>query len=465
MARARRDTPRNAVRCDPAGRTGPLGDNPHRRVARRAWCPARCAIRCPAVTSATLSHPHAPETSAFLVRWAAALWGFVVFMPLGVNYLALFLLMITMLLQGPRMDRLRRVRNHPLLLPMLLYIAWTLVVLATQSAYYAETPSNLWHALRIVLTIALALALTREEASMALRGFLVAAVVSVLIIALGHTVGLPMWNIWEKLLVYGGNKAISNALLLALLAGSGVVLALRQAGRFRWIGLGMAAVALLCLLVSLPNRTSLLLLVLAVPATALHQWRQQRARIATAVVLTAIAASLFVTTVPPVRANLETGVGEVQQALNGEVARLSWNIRVQMIRHTTEMIAERPWMGWGIGGWNDQWRRRVPPMLSDLNMPHNDFLWNGSQAGLPGALIWLSIPLVALWTGWRRRDLTGRLGFIAALVLLVSALVNSAMRDAAIGLSLLWIGSVVVRLASDPDFVFEPEAMFRRARD
>ena len=213
--------------------------------------------------------------------------------------------------------------------------------------------------------------------------------------------------------------------------------------------------ALLCLLVWLPNRTSMLIIMLAVPAAALHQWRQQRLRIAMAVLATAVVSTLFVTTVPQVRQTMLTGLSQVEQGLRGEVTRESWNIRVQLIRHTTDMIAERPWMGWGIGAWNDQWRARVP-VLADINMPHNDFLWTGSQAGIPGALLWISIPLAACWIGWRRRDLTGRLAFVAALTMLCAALVNSAMRDGVIGLALLWIVGLYLRLANDPHYHFDP---------
>ncbi len=404
----------------------------------------------------------APEPRLALVRWAATLWSLVLFMPVGMSYLAFFLLIGAMLLQGPRRARLQRLRGHPLVLPMALYVVWILVVLATQSAYYAETPSNLWHAFRIVMTLLLAQALSRDEALTALRAFLLAAALAVVVIAVGHTFTLPPWLVWERLLVYGGNKSISSALMLAVLAGSCIVVAMQTSGNPRRFCIMAALVLLGCLLVSLPNRTSLLIFLMALPAAALHQWRRQHGRIAMALAATALAAGALFGGVPQVRNNLEEGVAEVEQALRGEAVMLSWNIRVQMIRHTGAMIAERPWMGWGMGAWNEQWRKRVPPAFAELNMPHNDFLWMGSQAGLPGALIWITIPLAAVWMGWRRRDLTGRLAFVAALAMLCSALVNSAMRDGVIGMNLLWLVGLYIRLANDPEYHFEPEALFAR---
>lgn len=400
--------------------------------------------------------PSPPEPRNLLVGGAAAFYGFAVFLPVGMAYLGFFLVMLAMLAQGPRRARLERLRGHPLLLPIGLYLGWTLLILATQGQWYAETPSNLVHGLRICATLLLAQMLTREEAVWALKGFVLSAALAAGVIAVGHTVGLPLNTVTEKLLVYGGNKAIGAALLLAVLAGSGIVLALHARGTQRWTGIAIALAALLCLLVSLPNRTSLLIIMLAVPAAALHQWRRERLRITTAVLATVVVSALFVTSVPQVRQNLQTGIAEIEQGLRGDVTRASWTLRVQMIRHTTDMIAEHPWRGWGIGAWNDQWRARVPS-LADINMPHNDFLWMGSQAGLPGALLWIGIPLAACWIGWRRRDLTGRLAFVAALAMLCAALVNSAMRDGVIGLALLWIVGLYLRMANDPHYHFDPQ--------
>jgi len=76
----------------------------------------------------------------------------------------------------------------------------------------------------------------------------------------------------------------------------------------------------------------------------------------------------------------------------------------------------------------------------------------GAQAGVPGALSWLVLMLAACRAGWRRQDVVGRLAFVAAVMLLLSALVNSATRDAVIGLSLLWVVGVYLRLAADPQF-------------
>ena len=157
---------------------------------------------------------------------------------------------------------------------------------------------------------------------------------------------------------------------------------------------------------------------------------------------------------PPVQQKFALGVRELEQAQAGAVSEGSWVVRFYMYRDTARMIIDRPFAGWGIGGWTEQWQLRGPKLLADYNMPHDDFLWMGSQAGLPGALSLLAIILTSVWLAWRRRDLAGRHAFAATLVLLIATSVNSALRDAQIGLALLWVAMVYLRLAQEPALPF-----------
>jgi O-antigen ligase len=125
-------------------------------------------------------------------------------------------------------------------------------------------------------------------------------------------------------------------------------------------------------------------------------------------------------------------------------------VRFYMYRDTARMVIDRPFAGWGIGGWTEQWHARGPALLANYNMPHNDFLWMGAQAGVPGALTLLAILLAGLWLAWRRADLAGRLGFVAMIAMTIATSVNSAMRDAQIGLGMLWMTFVYLRLAHEP---------------
>jgi O-antigen ligase len=120
-----------------------------------------------------------------------------------------------------------------------------------------------------------------------------------------------------------------------------------------------------------------------------------------------------------------------------------------MYRDTGLMIADRPLTGWGIGGWTEPVAQARPGLFADSNMPHNDFLWVGAQGGLPALLSLLVIMVAAVWQAWRRPDIAGRYALAATLIALIASSVNSAMRDAQIGLALLWIAMVYLRLAQE----------------
>ncbi|RZI96585.1 MAG: polymerase [Variovorax sp.] len=407
-----------------------------------------------------------------IVRPAAMFWGLAVFSPVGVNYLAAVLLLLCMVIAGVAGDwreRVARLRASPIFWPVVAYLAWTLVVLALRP-HYPQTGSNLWHGFRIGATMLMAMALTRDEALWALRGFLAMALASVAMVLLYRSVGFPMTELWRATLILVGNKSINNALLFTVLGASAAVYGLahlRNAhGQLGWQALAAFALTgatAVIVTLWLPSRTSLLAMLIAVVAACVHQWRKRLGVLAGVLLLAGVIVAALVWQAPSVQQKFELGLQEIEAAQAGAVSEGSWVVRFYMYRDTARMIIDQPLAGWGIGGWTEQWHLRGPKLLADYNMPHNDFLWMGAQAGLPGALLLLSILLVGLWHCWRRDDLAGRYGFAAMLVMLVATSVNSAMRDAQIGLSLLWVAMVYLRIALVPGAVWQDVVPRRNA--
>ena len=394
---------------------------------------------------------------------AAALWGAVVFFPVGVNYLAFVLLGLAFLARGWRDRdgdtslgaRARRIRAHPLFWPLALFAAWTLLAVLL-GPHYPETPSNAFHGARIVATLACALALTRRELDRAIGGFLFGLAVSAAIVGLHHAVGMPdpqLWGgltVWSNLLQVIGNKSISNAVLFAFAGSAALACAVDARGARRAAYLLAYALALATVVWALPSRTGVVILVAAVPVLAIHRFRGSwRRMLAVSIGSLALLASL-VAAIPAARDRLDQGWAELQGALAGEVARTSWGLRLNMYRHSADMVVERPLLGWGVGGWNDQWRRRAPESIADMNMPHNDFLWMGAQTGVVGMLAVAALVFATVGRIAARRDRIGRLGAVATLCWLVAISANSAMRDGVIGLSMLWIVGLVLRMQTEP---------------
>ncbi|HYP85225.1 O-antigen ligase family protein [Variovorax sp.] len=391
---------------------------------------------------------------ARLPRWFAAFWGFVVYMPVGMNYAAAVFLLAGMLAGGNLRERGQRVRQHPLWWPIMAYVGWTLVVLALRP-HYAETGNDLFHGLRIAVTMLMALALTREEAIWALRAFLLATVLALVAIALNVTVGLPDVQLWRAIVSVQGNKSINDALLFALVGAAAAVSGLahlHDLRRWHWAGPAFAVTLVMAVVVSavLPSRTSLLAMLACIFAACFHQWRTHPKGLAVALVLATALAGAAVWQLPQsIKTKFELGVQELEEAQAGVASEASWVSRYYMYRETARMMLDAPVAGLGIGAWTSEWKRRAPKVIEYKNMPHNDYLWMGSQGGVPGLLSLLAIMLAGVWVAWRRADLSGRIAFVAMLTMLIAASLNSAMRDAQIGLSLLWIVFLCLRLARE----------------
>jgi O-antigen ligase len=389
-----------------------------------------------------------------LARHAATFWGFVVYMPVGVNYAAFLFLMIAMAVGGNWRERAARVRQHPLFWPIAAYVAWTLIVLAVRP-HYKETGADFFHGLRIALTMLMALALTRDECIWALRAFLLASALGLVLIALHHLGLLPDAQVWRAVTSMQGNKSINDALLFAVIGGAAAALGLAHLGdaqRWHWAGPAFAVAALMVVVVSLalPSRTSLLAMLVCIFAACFHQYRSHRRGLLLALGAATLIAGMGVWQMPQsIKNKFELGVQELEQAQAGVQSDASWVTRYYMYRETTNMMLDAPVAGLGIGAWTSEWKRRAPKVLDYKNMPHNDYLWMGSQAGIPGLLTLLVIMVGGVWVCWKRADLTGRIGFVAMLTMLIAASINSAMRDAQIGLSLLWIAFLGLRMVQE----------------
>ncbi|MGJ7498469.1 O-antigen ligase family protein [Variovorax sp. RT4R15] len=389
------------------------------------------------------------------VQIAAFLWGFVVFMPVGLNYLGIGVLLGSLALSGGWRERAERLRAHALWWPLLALAAWVLIVLLIRP-HHEETGLSLWHDARIVLTLAMPLLLSVEEAVWGIRGFLLAALGAALVIALTHTVAIPDLHAWHNVAVMKGNKSINNALLLALVGATAAtwgLVGLRAAPR-RWARLATAGAIVLgagvAVTFALPSRTSVLALLLAILGACVHQWRGsvRTAGLAMGAALLLAAAAFWST--PSLGDKFRLGIQEVAAANAGTVSEGSWVVRYFMYRETASMLMDQPLAGNGLGSWTPEWHRRSPALLHDYSMPHDDFLWLGAETGFPGLATLLAIMIVALALSWFNPTVEGRLAWAAMLVLFAATLVNSALRDAAIGLSLPWIAMLYLRLASAP---------------
>ena len=315
-----------------------------------------------------------------LVSWMAFAWGALLFLPIGVNYLTFLALLAALLAGGRWAERGRRIRHSPYWWPVAGFVGWTVFCLAAQPAYFAETPSNLFHGLRIALTFLVVAALDERELSSGLRGLVIGGLAGLAIAAVNGVIGLPPSDLWRSLISHHGNKSISNALIYALLAVLAVRVAFEQAPWKQSALLLIGAMACIAqIVVVLPSRTSMIAAVFAMALLAVHRWRNAWRPLISAVAATTALAGAVLTLQPDISREFERGLNQLRAADSERVEMTnSWGVRYHLYDKTAAMVADRPVLGWGIGSWNGQWRARADAAIGDINMPHNDYLWMGA---------------------------------------------------------------------------------------
>lgn len=384
------------------------------------------------------------------VRFVAFSWGFCAFFPVGLMYLHLLLMVLALLLSPDRSSRLRQLQNHPLLAPLLLMLAWTLLAAAV-GGMFPDLPTRLFHVVRVATVLALALMLSRNEAWLAIVGLLVGAVFASAIIAVHQVWGLPEWAIWKSLIQPRNNFSSGNMVTLAVASGVLVCLFLRAGASVSERLLTLIAVFALGTTVVLHavSRNAQALLALTPIVIILHRFRSFRASLSGLVVVL-----LLVTIAWQVSPTMERRFAEVTSNLHNVTAQSRYNssigVRWRMYQEAFDGMVERPVFGQGVGSWSPHWNSvwgtldqklsiEESSRFAEINNPHNDFLLAGMETGVPGILIvvWLFARIVRL--GWRQRNTAGNITVMMAAAVAASAMVNAPLRDAALGMTLLWL--------------------------
>ena len=376
-------------------------------------------------------------------------WGACTFFPVGVGYLNLLLMLMALGTSGDLCERVTRFRGTRLAWPMAAFLAWALVAAAV-GPWVEDSPTRLFHIVRVLLVLTMGMLLSPSEARLAIGGFLVAALLAALAVAVHHVWGLPEWDIWGSLLRSRNNFSSGNMIMMATAVGLLFYLGLGTTERgLRWTAWGGGLGLTVTVAEHALSRNAQLLLPVLVLAALTFQFRAWRA-IATGLVIVAVMGTAAWYLSPSTHARFQAGLQQAQNISSESNYTTSVGVRWRMNQEAWRGMLEQPVFGTGLGSWLPRWKpvavatgqRLEPEMLVrhiEINNPHNDFLLTGMETGVPGLLtvVWLMFAFLRM--GWRRRTAASGVTFLLAVSLVFTALINAPLRDAALGMTLLWL--------------------------
>ena len=370
-------------------------------------------------------------------------------------YLNLCLMLLALVLVPDVMLRIRKLRRQAVVLPIVLMVAWTLLAVAVGD-WFPDTATRLFHVFRVALVLCIGLMLTPGEARLALAGFLLAAIFAALLVSAHHIWGMPDWAIWNGLLSSRNNFSSGNMITLATACGVYFFLGIRKDSRHedRWPALGAGLALGIVVALHAVSRNSQLLLVLLLMTAVLCRFRSLRAAILGLTVVIALAGSMWQFS-PQTQSRFHELVANLQAAAVGSSYATSGGVRWRMYQEAAQGMATHPVFGMGLGSWLPHWRtvwldleKNVPPgakhPFSEINNPHDDFLLAGMETGVPGMLILIWLVARFIRTGWRQGSAAGNITVVMGVSVFTTALVNAPFRDAALGMTLLWLLAVSV---------------------
>ncbi|HQZ06102.1 MAG TPA: O-antigen ligase family protein [Burkholderiaceae bacterium] len=383
-----------------------------------------------------------------LLFWVAFSWGACTFFPVGVAY-AHMLFALACIGVGWR-QRLPALRQGMLLWPMAMVLAWTMLALVF-GAWFDDSATRLFHIVRVLLLLLMGMSLSRSEATMAIGGFLVGAVLAAMIVAVHHVWGLPPLTIWNSLLKSRQNFSSGNMIMMAIGASLFFHFGLRNDQKWidRKVAWGAAAALLATVAAHAISRNAQILLPMLFAVAILYHFRAWRA-----VLGGLILAGVMVLGALQWSATTQERFGEMveeaQRVVTAEDYTTSVGERWRMHEEAIRGMMAHPIFGTGLGSWLPRWRVVAQESIESLspekrfdhveiNNPHNDFLLAGMETGIPGmlALVWMLVAFLV--AGWRQRSTAGGVTVIMAAGLAVTALVNAPLRDAALGMTLLFL--------------------------
>ncbi|MBX9868848.1 MAG: O-antigen ligase family protein, partial [Burkholderiaceae bacterium] len=336
------------------------------------------------------------------------------FFPIGVMYAGVLIFLISLLASGDFSAKLQRVRRSPMFWPVIALTVCSIVIALSHEHPVGEFWSAFLH-YQTYWFLLLFLAAGGEPStgqaessgwqSRAQWIFFAGGLLSATLFYANALHLLPNVTGFKSYVVYDGNKSILLGILLALAAGW-MLHAWRWHKNYHvWRGLALLYVVIALLVLAKTRTASLLFLLLCgLMLFRNFSWRWPSVLSVVALLLLGVAGVRYVLALPAPVTCLANQMSEVYHMPAAQVIvtrgictvqqmRDFWEgkkisedgMRLEIYKNTSELVAEKPIAGHGIGNWLPLYQQKAAGQISGtMTTPHNDYLLYATELGALG---------------------------------------------------------------------------------
>ena len=367
------------------------------------------------------------------------------FFPIGIMYAAIVLYFIAWFMAGALREKWAEIRRHPVYTANFILLAIVLLSAILLSSGNDYRWYGIIHYLVFIFLLIFSVGCEDKVYRRAKLSLFVGALYAGVIFCFAKLGWLPDWTVFSYYHQYAGNKSISLGIFMAITAAWMLNEAFDASDRRTMLAYLVAYAFTEWVVVQFAvTRTGTLMVYLLSALVILRRFKFNPRSLVIAAAVTGVIIGVISSNGDGNR-RLQ-GVGTAITALQDGSAVTGESNRLQFLRVTGAMIAEKPFIGFGIGGWRQEYPVRAQGLeTAFMSTPHNDYLLYGSELGVIGLILlaWIFGSLVR--ESLRAKSTKSTALLLVMVALIVSSMFNAMLRDWRFGVPLMLMIAIAYR--------------------
>ena len=390
----------------------------------------------------------------YLSKYIPFMAGISTFLPIGLLYLTLILLLIFILATFAQRSHLIS-KLKPLWLAIGIYtfcglLGW--LFLFWQEMWFDASASRLFHIFRTALILILGLLMLTNERYWAVKGFVTGALLCLLVYLINIFYPLPYSIMWHNMLSVTGNASSQKMILLACTSSYFLYLALNSFKlKFKLLFLTLFSTATFVVIFIGASRNAQLL-TFVLPILTIFFYKPNLKVFVFICFSTFCLFIIFYYTSDTLYQRFNMAIYEFNANINLHSCQGSVSARMEMASVSIKQMLLHPLTGTGVGSWLAIWPSfsEACPMSAGLNNPHNDYALAGMETGVLGlfSLLWLYFQLFK--SGFKNALGGNIIPLLFITTLAISSLFNGPLRDAVLGMAITWMATATLHDKDHP---------------